>query len=79
MKALFLFAVIQNHIKTSRKGNNKLVQILVCVPAAFGSAGNIVKIVDAFDLKRHMSPAFNEGKIASWITDFWKVNNPAFG
>ena len=79
MKALFLFAVIQDHIKTSRKRNDELVQIPMCMAAALGSSWNVVKIINALDLKGHMSPAFNEREIAAWIADFGEVKNPAFG
>ena len=78
MKPFLFLAVVQNHIKTARHRNDKLMQILVCVPAAFSSAGNIVKIVNALDLKRYMSPTLNEREIPSWIADFGEVNNPAF-
>jgi len=79
MNAFLLRAVIQNHIKASRKRNDKLLQTLVCVAATLRSAGNVVKIINALDLKGYMSPAFNERKIASWITDFRQLNNLAFG
>jgi len=79
VKALFLFAVVQNHIKTSRKCNDELVQILVCVAATFCSARNVVKIINTPDFKRNMPPAFDKSEIASWIADFRQVNNPAFG
>ena len=79
MKALFLLAVIQDHIKTSRKRDDELMQILVCVATAVGSAGNVVKIINPLDVKGHMPPALDESKIASWITDFGEVNNPAVG
>ena len=79
MEALLLFAVIQNHVKTPRKRNDQLVKILVRMTAAGRSARNIVEIVDALDVKGHMPTAFNEGKIASWIADFGKINNPALG
>ena len=79
MKTFFLRAVIQNHVKTSRKRNYELVQIFVGMAAAFGPAWHVVKIINAFDLKGNMPPAFNECKIASWIADFGQVDNPAFG
>src|ERR1700687_4598401 len=79
MKPLLLRAVIQNHIKTSRQRNDKLVQTLVCVAAALRSAWNIIKIVNALDLKGYMSPSFNEGKITSRIIDFGQINDPALG
>jgi hypothetical protein len=54
------------------------MQTLVGVSATLGSAGNIVEIIDALDLKGHVSFAFNEGEIASWIIDFGEVDNSAF-
>lgn len=77
MKALLLFAVIQNHIKASRKRDDELVQMFMCVTTPLGSAGNVVKIINALDVERHMSPAFNERKIAPWITYLGEVDNPA--
>lgn len=77
MKAPFLFTIIQNHVETSRKRNNQLVQVLVSMAAAGRPAWNIVEIVHALDVKWHVSAAFNEGKIAAWIADFGKINNPA--
>lgn len=77
MKSLLLSAVIQNHIKTSRKRNDELVQIFVCMTAPLGSAGNVIEIINALDLKGHMPASFNERKTAPWITDFGQVNNPA--
>jgi hypothetical protein len=79
MKALLLLTVIQNHIKTSRKRDDQLVQVFVCVTTPLGSPGNVVEIINALDLKWNMPPAFNECEIASWIADFGQVNNPAFG
>ena len=79
MKALLLSAVIQNHIKTSRKRNDKLMQIFVGVSAALGSAGNIIKIVNALDVKGHMPPAFDKGEIAAGIVESRKVNDLALG
>ena len=79
MKPLPLAAVIQNHIKTSRKRNDQLMQIFVGVPAALRSAGNVIKIVNALDVKGHMPAALDEGEIASRISDFGKVNDLALG
>lgn len=77
MESSLLLAIIEDHIEATRHGNDKLVQNLVCVPAALGSAGYIVKIINALDFKRYMSSAFNEGEIASWITDLGEIDNPA--
>jgi spore germination protein YaaH len=78
MESFLLLAVVQNHIETTRHCNDKLVQTLVRVPAALGSTGNIVKIINALDLKGYMSPTFNVGEIAPWVTDFGEVDNLAF-
>ena len=77
MKALLLFAVIQNHIKTSRKRDNELMQMFVCVTTSLGSSGNVIKIINAFNLKRYVSPTLDEGEVTSLIRDFGKVDNPA--
>ena len=77
MKALLLVTVIQNHVKTTRKRNDELVQIFVCVTTPLGTSGNVIKIVNTLDLKGNVPPTFNERKIAPWITDFGQVNNPA--
>lgn len=79
MKAFFLSAIIQNHIKASRKRNDQLVQIFVGVPTALGATGNIIEIVNALDVKGHMPPALDEGEIAARIVESRKVNDLALG
>ena len=78
MKTFFLRAIVQNDVKTSGHGDDQLVQILVCVAATLGAAGNIVDVIDALNLERYMPAALNESKIASRIVDYGKVNEPAF-
>ena len=77
MKAFLLKAVIQNHIKASRKRDDQLMQILVGVPAALGPAGNIIEIVDTLDVKGHMPASLDEGEIAAGIVESREVNDPA--
>ena len=79
MKTLLLRAVVQNHIKTSRHRNNKLVQTPVCVPTALRAARNVIKIINALDLKGYMAPSFNKREVASWISNLREINNSAFG
>ena len=78
MKTLFLLAVIQNHVKTSRHRNNKLVQSPVCMPTALRAARNVIKIINALDLKGHMSPSFDEREISSRVNDLREINDSAF-
>ena len=79
MKAFFLSAIIQNHIKTSRKRDDQLMQILVGVPAALRATGYIIEIVDTLDVKGHMPAALDEGEIASGIVESREVNDLALG
>ena len=78
MKTLLLRAVVQNYIKTSRHRNNELVQTPVCVPTTLRATGNVIKIINALDLKGYMAPRFDECEISSWISDFRKINDSAF-
>lgn len=79
MKAFLLSAVIQNHIKTSRKRDDQLVQIFVGVPTALRATGNVIEIVNTFDVKGHMPAALDEGEIAAGIVESRKVNDLALG
>ena len=79
MKTLLLRAVIQNHVKTSRHRNNELVQSPVCMPTALRAARNVIKIINALDLKGYMAPSFNEREVASGIINLREINNSAFG
>ena len=55
------------------------MQILVRMAAAFGSAGDVIKIVNALNFKGDMPAAFNEREIASRLIDFGEINHLAFG
>ena len=79
MKAFFLSAIIQHHIKTSRKRDDQLVQIFVGVPAALRATGNIIEIVDTLDVKGHMPAALDEGEIAPGVVESREVNDLALG
>lgn len=79
MEAFFLSAVVQNHVETSRHRDDKLMQILVRVAAAFGPAGNVIKIIDALDFKWNMPAAFDEREISSRLINFWQIDHLAFG
>lgn len=79
VEAFFLSAVVQNHVETSRHRNDKLMQMLMSVTAALGSAGNVIKIVNALDFKGDMPPAFDEREIASRLIDFRQIEHLAVG
>ena len=79
VEAFFLGAVVQNHIETPRHRNDKLMQILVCVAAALGPAGNVIKIVNTLDFKGDMTAAFDEREISPRLIDFGQIDHLAFG
>ena len=56
MDALFFVAVIQKDIETAGHGDHQLMQRLVRVPAAFGTSGDVVKVIDPFDVEGDMPP-----------------------
>src|SRR5208282_3151519 len=51
------------------------VQVLVRVAAAFGTAGDVVQIIDSLNGKRNLAVAFDEGEIAARVVDLRKENN----
>lgn len=75
MEAFFLAAIIQHDVKTAGQGDDELVQILVCVSAAFRAARHIVKIIDALDVKRHMASALDEGQVAARFGNLGQVDD----
>ena len=52
----------------------KLMTALERVPAAIRTAGNVVKIEHALDVKRDVLPALDEGQVPARIVDLGKVN-----
>ena len=79
MKALFVFAVVNNHIKAAGHCDEKLVASFERVPGAIGAAGNVVQIKHPFDAERDMAVGFKEREIAPWIGDLWEFNDAALG
>src|ERR1700722_15724862 len=79
MKTLLPRAIFQNHVKTSRHRNNKLVQSPVCMPTALRAAWNVIKIINALNLKWYMAPSFNKSEVAPRISNLREINNSAFG
>ena len=55
------------------------MQILVRVAAAFGTAGDVIKIVNALNFEGDMPAAFDEREIASRFIDFGEIHDLAFG
>jgi hypothetical protein len=51
------------------------VEILVCVTSSLGPTGDIVKIIDAFDVERNVIPAFHESEISPGIAYFRKLDD----
>ena len=53
------------------------MQSLMPVGGTAGPARDIVKVVNTFDLKRHVPISFNESQITSVILYFWQFDNSA--
>jgi hypothetical protein len=51
------------------------VEILVGVASSLGSTGDIVEIIDAFDVERNVIPAFHESEISPGIAYFRKLDD----
>ena len=63
------FPIIQIDVKTPGHGDDELMQRLVSVTAPFGAAGNVIEVINALDVERDVTPAFNEREIPTRIMD----------
>jgi hypothetical protein len=70
-------AVIDNDIKTARRGYYELLDCSMCVPATGLTARNVVQIIDASNCERNVVAALYEGQIASRVIYPWKVDYAA--
>ena len=77
METLLLLAIIKNDVKAPRHGDYELVEFLVGMAAPLGSAGDVIKVIDAADIKRNMLLTLDEGQVAASVFDLWKLDNPA--
>lgn len=77
MKFFLILAIIQGDIKTTRHGDNKLMQILVRMPAALGPARHIIHMVDALNREWDLIITFNKCEVAMRVMDFRQLNNSA--
>jgi len=78
MKTLFFKTIIQNDIKTAGHGDDQLMKRLVSMPATFGTAGDVVEIVDPINIKWDMPSApLNKGQVTAGIGDLGKLYDPA--
>lgn len=77
MEPLFVAAVVQHDIEASRHRHDQLLKFLVRMATAFGTSRNVVEIVNPLDLKRYVSAAFYEGKVAAWVGNLWQCHSVA--
>ena len=61
MEFPFFLTIVDMDVKASRHGDQELGQFLMGVTAPFGSAGDVVEVIDSLDLERDMPPALDEG------------------
>ena len=71
MKFFALPSVVQGDIKATRHRNNDLMQILVSMRPAIGTAWNIVGVINPLDIEWDVIAPLDEGKIASRVRDRW--------
>ena len=60
-------SIIQDNIETPVRRDDKLLQLLVRMPASRLPAWNVIEVVNSFDLKRYVAVLFNKSEIASVI------------
>ena len=63
-------SVVNDDIKTTRKGNNKFPLLLKSMTATHLTAGNIVYPISTFNLEGNMVLLLNKRKVAPWIFKF---------
>lgn len=74
MHPLLFFSVVEYHVKAARHGDDELMQRFVRMPPTLGSAGDVVQIVNALDVKRNMASPFDEGEVATRVLDLGKID-----
>jgi len=60
-------AIVQNYIKTAGHGHNQLVQCFMGMTTAFGTAGNVIEVINSLYIKGNMIFTFNESQVTSNI------------
>jgi hypothetical protein len=79
MDALFFDAVVQHYIKTTRHGDDQLMQSFVRMPTSLCTARHVVKIVNPTDIEWDVLTAFNKREITARVRDFREINQVAIG
>ena len=79
MNPFLVKTIVQYHVEAAGHGDEKLMALLERMAAPVCSAGNIVKIEDSLDIKRHMAPAFHKHKVAARVGNLGQVNQFAGG
>ena len=69
--------IVEMDVKGAGHRDDQLMQGLVSVTTAFGSARDVVQVVDTLDVERDVYLSFNECQIASGVVDPRKFNDLA--
>jgi hypothetical protein len=75
MKALLLFAVIDDDIEAAGHGDQELMTFFQRMPGAVSPARDVVEIENAFDTERNMAVSLEKSQIAAGIVYFGEVND----
>lgn len=78
MKTFFRCSVVQNNVKTSRHCYDELVEILVCMFSALCPPGDVIEVVNPFDIERNFLSTLHKGQAPAAVADPGKINDFAF-
>jgi hypothetical protein len=71
MKPTPLTAIVKNDVKAPRHGDDELVELFVGMATPLGSAGDVIEVIDAADIKRYVPLALDKREVAPTVFDFW--------
>lgn len=77
METLLFDSIIENYVETPRHRDEELLTTLERMSAAFCSTRNVVEIEYSPYFERYVPISLYESQIATWIADFWEVNDSA--
>ena len=70
----FLFsAIIKHDVKCPRHCNDKLVEVLMSMPAPLSAARHVVEVIRALDIEWNMIATLDKSEISSRIGDLRKI------
>src|SRR5262249_20879363 len=69
-EALAVAAIVQNHVEAARSSDEQLLERFVGVAASALAAGDVIQVVDWFDLEGNVPSSLDEGQVPPLIRDF---------